>query len=165
VDRTTTIIALTIDRFDDDGVGKTKLAIIVNGKTYRIIELRRRAVVPRRQSSLSSSLSYHPLERAYWLRSELRGTIYGRVQWGTVLRCLDRPVRVSVDVEGSAVVEAGWMLTSVNVAIKEMSGELVGEHRSMLAENPIKKVAARSIFRRLLETRDDRHHRTGKGSY
>ena len=34
------------------------------------------------------------------------------------------------------------MSTSVHVAIKEMSWELVGEHRSMLAEDPIKEVAA-----------------------
>ena len=32
------------------------------------------------------------------------------------------------------------MSTSVHMAIKEMSWELVGEHRSMLAENPIKEV-------------------------
>jgi hypothetical protein len=47
---------------------------------------------------------------------------------------------MSVNVEGSAVVEVGWMLTSVHVAIKEMSWELVGEHRSTLAKNPIKEV-------------------------
>jgi hypothetical protein len=93
-------------------------------------------VVPRWQSS-----SYHPSERAYWLRSKLRGTIYGRVRWGTVLRCLDPLVRVFVNVEESAVVEAGWMSTSVHVGIKEMSWELVGEHRSTLAEDPIKEIA------------------------
>jgi hypothetical protein len=49
---------------------------------------------------------------------------------------------VSVNIEGSAVVEAGWMSTSVHVAIKEMSWELVGEHQSTLAEDPIKEVAA-----------------------
>ncbi len=139
--RTTTIVALMIDRFDDDGGGETKPAVIIDGETYRIVELRRGAVVPRWQSSSSSS-SYHPLERAYWLWSKLRGTIYRRVRRGTVLRRHDQPVRVSVDVEGSAVVEAGWMSTSVHVAIKEMSWELVGEHWSMLAENPIKEVAA-----------------------
>jgi hypothetical protein len=122
---------------DDDRGGETKPAIIIDGKTYRVVELRRGAVVPRWQSS-----SYHPSEHAYWLRSELRGAIYGRVRRGTVLRRLDPPVRVSVDVKGSAVVEAGWMSTSVHVAIKEMSWELVGEHRSTLAEDPIKEVAA-----------------------
>jgi hypothetical protein len=49
VDRTTMIIALMINLFDDDGGGETKLAIIVNGEMYRIVELRRGAVVPRRQ--------------------------------------------------------------------------------------------------------------------
>ncbi len=132
-----TFLVLWEYRFDDDGGGKIKPAVVVDGKTYRVIELRRGAVVPRRQSS-----SYHPSERAYWLRSKLRGAIYGRVRRGKVLRCLDPPVRVSVDVEGSAVVEAGWMSTSVHVAIKEMSWELVGEHRSTLAEDPIKVVAA-----------------------
>jgi hypothetical protein len=78
VDQTMTIVALTIDLFDDDRGGKTKPAVIIDGETYRIVELRRGAVVPRRQSSLSSS-SYHPSERAYWLRSKLRGAIYGRV--------------------------------------------------------------------------------------
>jgi hypothetical protein len=117
------------------------LAVIRDGETYRIVELRRGAVVPRWQLSLSSSL-YHPSERAYWLRFKLCGAIYGRVRWGTVLRRLDQPVRVSVDVEGSVVVEAGWMAMSLHVAIKEMSWELVGEHRSTLAENPIKEVAA-----------------------
>jgi hypothetical protein len=141
VDRTTTIVALTIDWFENDGGGRDKAGVIVDGETYRVVELRRGAVVPRRQSSSSSS-SYHPSERVYWLRSDLRGAIYGRVRRGTVLRRLDQPVRVSVDVEGSAVVEAGWMSTSVHVAIKEMSWELVGEHRSTLAENPIKEVAA-----------------------
>jgi hypothetical protein len=34
------------------------------------------------------------------------------------------------------------MLPSVRVAIKEMSWELVGEHRSTLAEVPIKEVTA-----------------------
>ncbi len=58
-----------------------------------------------------------------------------------VLRHLDQPVRMSVDVKGSVVVEAGWMSMSVHVAIKEMSWELVGEHWSMLAKNPIKEVA------------------------
>ncbi len=126
MDRTTTIVALKIDRFDDDGGVETKPAVIVDGETYRVVELRRGAVVPRRQSSSSSS-SYHPSERAYWLRSELRGAIYGRVRRGTVLRRLDQPVCVSVDVEGSAVVEVGWMSTSVHVAIKE--GALVNAGR------------------------------------
>jgi hypothetical protein len=45
---------------------------------------------------------------------------------------------VSVNVEGSVVVEAGWMVTSIHVAIKEMSWELVGEHWSKLAEDPLK---------------------------
>jgi hypothetical protein len=139
VDRTMTIVALTIDLFDDDGGGETKPAVIVYGKTYRIVELRRGAVVPQWQSS-SSSLSYHPSECAYWLRSKLHGAIYGCVRRGIVLRRLNQPVRVYVDVEGSAVVEAGWMSTSVHVAIKEMSWELVEEYRSMLAENPIKEV-------------------------
>jgi hypothetical protein len=75
VDQMTRIVALTIDLFDDDGGGKTKLAVIVDGETYRIVKLRRGAVVPRRQR-LSSSLSYHPSERAYWLQSKLRGAIY-----------------------------------------------------------------------------------------
>ncbi len=79
MDRTTTIVALTIDLFDDDGGGETKPAVIVDGETYRVVELRRGAVVPRRQSSSSSSSWYHPSERAYWLRSKLRGAIYGRV--------------------------------------------------------------------------------------
>jgi hypothetical protein len=61
-------------QFDDDGGCETKPAVIVDGKTYRIVKLRHGAVVPRWQS-----LSYHPLERVYWLQSKLRGTIYGRV--------------------------------------------------------------------------------------
>jgi hypothetical protein len=132
------IVALTINQFDNDGGGETKLAVILDGKTYRNVELRRGAVVPRRQSS-SSSLSYHPLERAYWLRFKLYSAIYERVQRGRVLHCLDQLVCMSVDAEG--FVEAGWMSTSVHVAIKEMSWELVGEHRSTLAKNPIKEVA------------------------
>jgi hypothetical protein len=120
MDRTTMIVALTIDWFDDDGGGKTKPAVIINSETYHVVELRRGAVVPRRQL-LSLSLSYHPSERAYWLRSELCGAIYGRVRQGMVLRHLNQPVHVSVNVKGSAVVEAGWMLTSIHMAIKEMS--------------------------------------------
>ncbi len=72
------IIALMIDQFDDDGGGETKTAVIVNGKTCRIVELRQGAVVPRRQS-LSSSTSYHPSEHAYWLRSKLCGAIYRHI--------------------------------------------------------------------------------------
>jgi hypothetical protein len=136
-----TIVALTIDRFDDDGGVETKPAVIVDGKTYRIVGLRQGAVVPRRQSLSSSSL-YHPLECAYWLRSKLCGAIYGCVQRGTVLHRLNQPVRMSVNVKGSAVVEVGWMLMSVHVSIKEMRWELVGEHRLTLAENPIKEVVA-----------------------
>jgi hypothetical protein len=136
--------------FNDDGGGKTKPAVIVDGETYRVNELRQGAVVPRWQSS-----SYHPSECAYWMRSKLRGAIYGRVRRGTVLRCLDPPVHVSVNVKESAVVEAGWMSTSIHVAIKEMSWELVGEHRSTLAEDPIKEVAATQYLQDLLETRDD----------
>jgi hypothetical protein len=90
---------------------------------------------------VASSPSYHPSERAYWLWFELCGTIYGRVQQGTVLRCLDQRVRMSVDVKGSVVVEAGWMLMSVHMEIKAMSWELVGEHRLTLAKDPIKEVA------------------------
>jgi hypothetical protein len=145
MDQTTTIGALTINLFDNYGGGETKPAVIVDGKTYRIVKLRRGAVVPRRQSLLSSS-SYHPSERAYWLRSKLRGAIYGRVRRGTVLRCLDQLACVSVNVEGSAVVEAGWMSTSVHMAIKEMSWELVGEHQSMLAGNSIKEVTVMQYF-------------------
>ncbi len=78
MDQTTTIVVLTIDWFDNDGGGKTKPDVIVDGETFRIVELRQWAVVPRRQLSLSSLL-YHPLECAYWLRTELRGTIYGRI--------------------------------------------------------------------------------------
>ncbi len=92
--------------------------------------------------SSSSLLSYHPSERAYWLQFELCNTIYRCVRWGTVLRCHDQPVRMFVDVDGSAVVEAGWMLMSVHVVIKEISWELVGEHRPTLAEYPIMEVAA-----------------------
>ncbi len=162
VDRTTTIIALTIDRFDNDGGGKTKPAVIVDGETYHVVELRRGVVVPRRQLLLSLS-SYHPSERAYWLRSELRGTIYGRVRRGTVLRRLDQPVHVSVDIEGSAVVEAGWMLTSVHVAIKEMSWELLGEHRSTLAKNPIKEVVAMQYLQAFVgDERQWRRRRRGE---
>jgi hypothetical protein len=81
-----------------------------------------------------------------------------------VLRRLDPPVHVSVDVEGSAVVEAGWMSTSVNVVIKEMSQELVGEHRSMLAEDPIKEVAAMQYLRAFVgDERQWRRRREGGG--
>jgi hypothetical protein len=70
---------------------------------------------------------------------------------------------VSVDVEGSAVVEAGWMLTSVHVAIKEMSWELVGEHRSMLAENPIKEVATMQYLQAFVgDERRRRRRRRGE---
>jgi hypothetical protein len=133
----TTVLVLWEYWFNDDRGGKTKPAVILNSEAYRVVELRRGAVVPRRQL-----LSYHPSERAYWLHSKLHGAIYGRVRRGMVLRCLDPLVRVSVDVEGSVVVEAGWISTSVHVAKKEMSWELVGEHRSMLAEDPIKEIAA-----------------------
>jgi hypothetical protein len=63
--------------WEDDGGGETKPAVIVDGETYYVVELRRGAVVPRRQS-LSSLLLYHPSERASWLRSKLHGAIYGR---------------------------------------------------------------------------------------
>ncbi len=42
------------------------------------------------------------------------------------------------------------MLASVHVAIKEMSWELVEEHRSMLAEDPIKEVAATQYLQALV---------------
>jgi hypothetical protein len=41
VDQTTTIVALTIDLFDNDGGGETKPAVIVDGEMYRVVELRR----------------------------------------------------------------------------------------------------------------------------
>ncbi len=72
-------------------------------------------------------------------------------------------MRVSVNDEGSAVVEAGWMLTSVHVAIKEMSWELVGEHRSILAKNPIKEVAAMQYLQAFVgDERRRRRHRRGE---
>ena len=162
MDRTTTFVALTIDLFDDDGGGETKPAVIVDGETYRVVELRRGAVVPRRQVLLLSS-SHHLSERAYWLRSKLRGAIYGHIRQGTVLRHLDQPVRVSADVKGSAVVEAGWMSTSVHVAIKEMSWELVGGHRSTLAKNPLKEVAPMQYLQAFVgDERRRRRHRRGE---
>ncbi len=69
------VLVLWEYQFNNDGGGKTKPSVIVDGETYCILELRRGAVVPRRQSLL-----YHPSECAYWLRSKLRGTIYGRVR-------------------------------------------------------------------------------------
>jgi hypothetical protein len=45
MDRTTMIVALTIDRFANDGGVETKPAVIVDGETYRIVKLRRGAVV------------------------------------------------------------------------------------------------------------------------
>jgi hypothetical protein len=157
-----TIVTLTINWFDDDGGGETKPAIIVDGKRYRVVKLRRGAVVPRRQS-LPSSSSYHPLECAYWLQSQLCGAIYECVRQGAVLRCFDQPVRVFVNVEGSAVVEAGWMLMSVYVAIKEMSWELVGEYRSTLAKNPIKEVAAMQYLQAFVgDERRQRRRRRGE---
>ncbi len=54
VDQTTTIIALIINWFDNDGGGKIKLAIIVDGKTYRVVELRRGAVVKHREEYILS---------------------------------------------------------------------------------------------------------------
>jgi hypothetical protein len=70
-------------------------------------------------------------------------------------------VLVSFDIEGSARVEVGWMSTSVHVAIKEMSWELVGEHRSMLAKNPIKEVAAMQYLQAF--DGDERRHRRCRG--
>jgi hypothetical protein len=157
----TTIIALTIDWFDDDGGGETKPAVIIDGETYRIVELRRGLVVPRRQSSSPSSL-YHPSECAYWLQSELCGAIYGRIRRGTVLLPLDQPVPMSTDVKGSAVVEVGWMSASVHVAIKEMSWELVGEHRSTLAKNPIKEIAAMQYLQAFVGDKRRRRRRRGR---
>jgi hypothetical protein len=89
-------------RFNNKGGGDTKPAIIVDSKTYRIVKLRRGVVVPRQQSLL-----YHPSECAYWLQSELCSAIHRHVQQNMVLRCLDPPVRMSVNVKGSAVVEVG----------------------------------------------------------
>ncbi len=59
--------------------------------------------------------------------------------------------------------EAGWTSTSVHVAIKEMSWELVGEHRSTLAENPIKEVAAMQYLQAFVgDERRRRRRRRGE---
>jgi hypothetical protein len=46
VDQMAMIVALTINRFDNDGGGETNPAVIIDGKTYRVVDLRRGAVVP-----------------------------------------------------------------------------------------------------------------------
>jgi hypothetical protein len=57
------------------------------------------------------------------------------------------------------------MSTSIHVAIKEMSWELVGEHRSTLAENPIKEVAAMQYLQAFVgdERRRRRRRRREEG--
>ncbi len=56
------------------------------------------------------------------------------------------------------------MSTSVNVVIKEMSWELVGEHRSTLAEDPIKEVAAMQYLQAFVgDERRRRRRRRGEG--
>jgi hypothetical protein len=56
------------------------------------------------------------------------------------------------------------MSTSVHVVIKEMSWELVGEHRLTLAEDPIKEVAAMQYLRAFIgDERQRRRCRRGEG--
>jgi hypothetical protein len=78
-----------------------------------------------------------------------------------VLHRLDQLVRVSINVKGSAVVQAGWMSTSIHVAIKEMSWELGGEHQSTLAEDPIKEVLAMQYLQVFVG--DERRRRRRRG--
>jgi hypothetical protein len=44
----TTVLVPWEDQFDDDGGGETKPAVILDGETYRVVELRWGAVVPQR---------------------------------------------------------------------------------------------------------------------
>ncbi len=56
------------------------------------------------------------------------------------------------------------MSPSVNVVIKEMSWELVGEHQLMLAKDPIKEVAAMQYLRAFVgDKRRRRRRRQGEG--
>lgn len=111
-------------------------------------------------SSPSSPSSPSDDDRAYWLRSELRGAIYGRVRRGTALRRLENPVGVP----GGGGRYAHWISTSVHVAIKEVSWELVGEHGSRLAEDPIKEVAAMQYLRAFVrEEEEGRRRRRRRG--
>ena len=183
-----------VDDYDDGGVGdddgggggggerdgkqprrrrrRGPIAVIVDGDRYRVREVRRGAVMPRRPESSSSSYSSErPSERAYWLRSELRGAIYGHVRWGTVLRRLDPPLRIVVDddddydYDGDAggrfgrrreatTIDATWMSTSDHVAIKEIRWDLVTANGPTLAEDPIKEVAAMQYLQAFV--RDER---------
>ncbi len=55
------------------------------------------------------------------------------------------------------------MSASIHVAIKEMSWELVGEYRSTLAEDPIKKVAAMQYLQAFVgDERRQRRCRRGR---
>ena len=86
------------------------------------------AVMPRSPRTTASSSSFEqPSERAYWLRSELHGAIYGRVRRGTVLRRLDPPLRIVINDDDDdddvgdggtrrrreVTIEATWMSTPI----------------------------------------------------
>jgi hypothetical protein len=148
---------------DDDGKRRRgPFAVVIDGERYRVREVRRGAV------TASSSPFERPSERAYWLRTELRGAIYGRVRRGTVLRRLDPPLRIVVDDDDDdddvgdggtrrrrdVTIEATWMATSDHVAIKEISWDLVTANGPTLAEDPIKEVAAMQYLQAFV--RDER---------
>ncbi len=117
----TTVLVPWEDWFDDDGGGETKKA----GR-----HCRRRDVPCRRTEAggggaptaivivivIVPSVGTPLLTATRALRRHLRTR-----PTGTALRRLDPPVCMSIDVKGSAVVEAGWMSTSINMVIKEMS--------------------------------------------
>ena len=77
----------------DDYDGCLMPVVVVDGESHSVREVSRGVLVPSSSSSSSSSSSRR-LNRAYWLQSELRGAIYGRIRRGTTLCRLDPPVLI-----------------------------------------------------------------------
>lgn len=157
-------------------VNEESILVLDTGERYRIHHVGGKS---HGDSVLVSRTRSNPLDTgvlsntAYWLRSTVHAAIYGRVLRGTVLQRLEdttatttattikqqqqqQLLRATLDKYGWTNVH--WIATSISVAIKEISWDIVGEQRTKLAEDPIKEVAALQYLDAFVREQQQQQH-------
>ena len=99
-------------------------------------------------------------QRAYWLQSQISTAIHGQVRVGTILRKLKDPIQVNMHSSSSSSTDTNhdnekdessppeewtlieWEATNERCAVKELNWDHIFNQGQVLAEDPIKEVAA-----------------------